>query len=470
LANNFGLIVEQNNKQIISPQMVQAIEIVQLSLPELVNYINNELMENPLLEAMEEYGSAADQEDFGENEEPVRADDKNDLIQGIVEDLLQDDKESWAMTRDRSQTERTTLEGCWLDNSSLQEYLMEQLGFIKYASKLSDREYKVAAYIIGNLDNNGYLTTTIEDIAGLLKISPNLAQKGLAIVQQLDPPGVGARNLVECLKLQLPTIPDCPPKLELLLDHLDDLASGYLKKISLALNIPVNEIKALSELLKLLNPKPGSRFEQVTETKYIIPDAYIKKIGEEYIVLVNESDLPRICINEKYKKALQDLNDQAMKQFLKEKISSAVNLLRSIEHRRMTVHDVLEAIVRRQRDFLEKGYAALKPLTMKEIAEELNIHESTVSRVASNKYVQTPRGLFGIKCFFAGGIGREKEITPETIKDHLKKYILAENPQKPCSDQELTDIFRRDGVAIARRTVAKYREELRIPSSALRKK
>lgn len=469
MANDFGLFIEQNNKQIISPQMYQAIEIIQLSLPELVNYINNELVENPLIEVVDEYETAVVEADPAANETLKAQEEYDKWIEGIVEDVLQDEKDNWTMPN-RTDHETPRVEGCWFDNSNLQEYLMEQLRFIKHSAKIPEKEYIAAEYIIGNLDDNGYLTTAMEEIALALKIPQAVVKKALTIVQQLDPPGIGARNLKECLELQLPLIPDCPPQMERLLDYLDDLASGFHKKIASVLGVSVDEVRTMGELLKLLDPKPGSRFDQGVQTKYIIPDAIIKKIGDEYYVLVNESGIPRICINEEYKRVLQSQDEQAIKKYLKEKVGSAINLLKSIEHRRSTIHDVLAAIVKRQKDFFEVGVSGLKPLTMKEIAEELGLHESTVSRVSSNKYVQTPRGLCTIKCFFAGSIGREKEVSPEKIKDDLKTIIATEDPKKPFSDQDLTEIFINKGIAIARRTIAKYREELRIPSSSLRKK
>ena len=185
--------------------------------------------------------------------------------------------------------------------------------------------------------------------------------------------------------------------------------------------------------------------------------------------MVNESDIPRITINESYKRALEQQEGQEVKKFLKDKLQSAINLLKNIENRRATIHSVLEAVVKRQRDFLEYGAPALKPLTMREIAEELGLHESTVSRVVSNKYVQTPRGLCSIKCFFAGSIGQTQEVTPERIKEDIKKFIAQEDPKKPYSDQALAELFQKNGIEIARRTIAKYREELGIPSSTLRK-
>jgi RNA polymerase sigma-54 factor len=462
--------MEQSTKLIISPQMYQAIEMIQLSLPELVDYINNELVENPLLEIAEDFGGESYEDKNKASEEPEleeKGEKEENYLDEIIEGILGDNREQWL--RPKQQNELPPVEGCWLDEGSLQEYLLEQLRFIKRSVDCSERNLKTAKYIIGNLDSNGYLTVDIEEITQALKLSETEVLQALTIVQKLDPPGVGARNLKECLKLQFSLIPECPPKLECLLDHLDDLAAGYLKKIASALGISTAEVRKMGKLLKLLDPKPGSRFDRTTEIRYIIPDAVLKKVGQEYFVLVNESDIPRLCINENYKKALQEQDGQDIQKFLREKVSSALNLIRNIEQRRSTIHDVLEAIVRRQKDFLDQGITALKPLTMKEIAEELGIHESTVSRASAGKYVQTPRGMFAIKCFFAGSIGEEKEVTAERIKDDLKKYIACEDPLKPYSDQELAGIFRNNGIKVARRTIAKYREELWIPSSSLRK-
>jgi len=465
LANSLGLFIEQNNKLIISPQMYQAIELIQLSVPELLDYINKELVENPLLEAEEfpkDNGEAENDEAEGLQSEPEQ------WLDSVFGEVLQEEKSNWNLPQP-SQEDYALIEGCWFDNGSLQEYLMEQLRFIDHRNKLSTEVFSAAEFIIGNLDLNGYLTLPMQEVINALNISEKAAYEGLSIVQKLDPPGVGARDLKECLRLQFPLLPECPPQMELLLDYLDDLALGHLKKIAQALKVTTDQVRLMGELLRLLDPKPGSRYDQTAEIKYIIPDAIIKKIGDEYVILVNESDIPRITINENYKKVLEQHEGQEIKKFLKEKLQSAVNLLKNIENRRSTIHNVLEAVVRRQRDFLEYGVSALKPLTMREIAEELGLHESTVSRVAANKYVQTPRGLCSIKCFFTGSIGQTQEVTPERIKEDIKKYIAQEDPKKPYSDQALADLFQKKGIEIARRTIAKYREELGIPSSTLRK-
>ena len=472
MANGLGLIIEQSNKLIISPQIYQALEIMQLALPELLEYINNELMENPLLEVEENYEQDLTAEDFPSKEQTVkqRNEEEDPWLDSVVNEVLREQDNWIASNQYENEHESSVFEGQWLDNNNLVDYLSEQLRFMEKAWKLTKQEFATAQFIIGNLDSNGYLTMSVEELGQILKISKEEALKALRIVQQLDPPGVGARDLKECLKLQFHLLPHCPPKMEQILDHLDDLAAGYYKKIAQAFGLKVQEVKNMGELLKLLDPKPGSRFDGSSDTKYIIPDATIKKIGDEYLVLVNEVDIPKLSINERYKKALRELDDQEVKKFVREKVSAGLNLIKCIENRRSTIHEVLNEIVRRQRDFLEYGFSALKPLTMKEIAETIGLHESTVSRVSANKYIDTPRGLFPAKCFFAGSIGREKEVTAEKIKEDLKKYIAEEDPAKPYSDQKLADLFAEQGIQIARRTIAKYREELRIPSSALRKK
>ena len=457
MSSKQGLFLQQQNKLVMTPQVYQAIEILQLSILELVSYVDNELNENPLLEAVEE---------LDENIEVEKEDDK---LEQIVNDILQEEKDYWTPSSTPVETDFPQLDCPFRDNTSLQEYLMEQLRFIKHGSKISDELFLTAEYLIGNLDNNGYLASEVEELADALKISKQEIIKALSLVQQLDPPGVGARDLKECLVLQFFLIPDHPPQLEELLDYLDDLAAGHYKKISTALKVTVNEVRKMGEMLRLLDPKPGSHFSGDNPLKYIVPDAVIKKVGDEYLVLVNERDIPRININDTYRKVLLENEDEELKKYVRKKVTSAVNLLKSIELRRITIQEVLEAIVKRQRDFLDQGVIALKPLTMKEIAEELSIHESTVSRVSANKYVQTPRGLYSIKCFFAGSIGREKEVTPEKIKEDIKKHIAQENSLKPLSDKDLTDIFQKAGIVISRRTVAKYRDELGIPPTTLRR-
>lgn len=455
----YSLITEQNCKLTITPQMYQAVEVLQLSLPELINYINIQLAENPLLEVLE----------YNQEENPENEDRNEDLLAKQLLEMFEDEREDW-LTASPNETRLNAVEGFWLDNSTLQEYLMEQLRFVRHTSGMSDRDYSIAEYIIGNLDNNGYLSSKLEDLADNLKVSCKEIEKALAVVQKLDPPGIGAKNLQECLKLQLSLIPDCPPEMEELLKYLDDLAAGYFKKIASHLNIPVEKVRKLAKFLKMLDPKPGSRFSGRNSIRYIVPDATIKKVGEEFVVIVNDRDLPKLYINETYRKVLLEQDSPEIKKYVREKINAANTLIKSIEQRKMTVFQVIRAAAEKQRDFLEEGISGLTPLTMKQIADELGIHESTVSRAAANKYIQTPRGMYSLKCFFVGSIGKKKEITAEKIKEELKKMIAAEDPLKPYSDKELAAVLKGKGITVSRRTIAKYRDELGIPSTVFRKR
>lgn len=468
MANNLGVYIEQNSNLIISPQIYQAMEIIQLTLPELVDYINNELLENPLIEVVGDCDNDYEKEKDPLGEE-IKGPEKDGQWLDSIGEVLLEDRDNWFLY-DKNEDEQITAEGQWLDNNSLEEYLMEQLRFLEHSSHLSRQEFAIAQFLIGNLNSNGYLTISIEETAAILRLPRKEVLKALKILQQLDPPGIGARNLHECLKLQISLLPDCPPKMEFLLDYLDDLAVGHFNKIAQALEISSQEVMKMGKSLKLIDPKPGSRFGRAIETKYIIPDAFIKKIGNEYYVLVNESNIPKICINEKYRKVLSKQDNYDIKKFVREKVNSGLNLIKCIENRRLTIHAVLEVVARRQKEFLDQGAAVLKPLTMKEVAEEVGLHESTVSRVSANKYIDTPRGLFPIKCFFAGSVGKVRDVTAAKIKDSLKKYISAEDFFSPYSDQELADILGKQGIEIARRTIAKYRGELGIPSSHLRQK
>lgn len=474
MSSKQGLFLEQQTKLIMTPQLYQAIEILQLPILELVSYVNNELNENPLLEDAEEAKDVEEtkgaEEAKGVDEVTEQIEEENKVDQ-IVNGILQEEKDYWATASTIStETETSRFECPFLDNCSLQEYLMEQLRFIKHDTRIPNKLFQTAEYLIGNLDNNGYLASEVQDLADSLKTSVHDILSALSLVQQLDPAGVGARNLKECLALQFPLIPGHPPQLKDMLDYLDDLASGHYNKIAAALNVTVKEVKHMGELLRLLDPKPGSRYSRNNTFKYIIPDAIITKNDDEYSVIVNERDIPKIYINDAYRKALLGHEDEELKKYVRQKITSAINLMKSIELRKITIQEVLEAIVKHQKDFLDEGVTALKPLTMKELAEELNIHESTVSRVCANKYVQTPRGLYSVKCFFAGSIGRKQEVTPGQIKEDIKKYIAQENPCKPLSDKDLADILYKTGIVISRRTIAKYRDELGIPSTTLRRK
>jgi RNA polymerase sigma-54 factor len=465
----YGLSLEQTQKLIMTPELRQAITILQLSALELSTYVEEQLLENPLLETQEE------------NLE-VKGETESESESNIPEESPQDDK--WEVDwqdyfhdqeENRVRQERVVLEEKQRFDPfiaaapTLQEYLLEQLHIQKLSVPLF-----VAEYIVGNLNDNGGLTITLEDIARETKVSLDTAERALTVVQTLDPLGVGARSLEECLRLQLPLIPNCPPELSELLKYLEDLAAGRLQKIAHTMKLSITRVQELADLIRKLDPKPGRRFSGPGDVRYIVPDVVIEEIGGEFIILVNDITVPRLGINKTYRDALSHEGETDTRKFVEQKLNAAAWLIRSIEQRRLTLYKVANAIVKWQTDFLRYGVRHLKPLTLKDIAEEIGVHESTVSRATSHKYVQTPRGIFEFKFFFANGMGRghnnDTNITTEEIKLALREIISSENPKSPYSDQKLADLLKAREMVISRRTVAKYRDELGISAATVRKR
>lgn len=461
----YGLSLEQTQKLVMTPELRQAITILQLSALDLSSYIEEQLLENPLLETQEE-----------------RSDPKEDL-EPIVEEVRPAD-EKWEVDwqdyfhdqdENRVRQERVVMEEIQrfdpfiTASPTLLEHLLEQLHVQKVSASLS-----VAEYIVGNLNENGGLTLSLEDIASETNVSLETAEEALALVQTLDPLGVGARNLEECLRLQLPLLPNYPPELPELLKYLEDLAVGRLQKIAHALKISISRVQELVDLVRKLDPKPGIRFSGPGDVRYVVPDVVIEEIEGEFIILVNDITVPRLGINKAYREALSLEAGTDTRKFVEQKLNAAAWLIRSIEQRRLTLYKVANAIVKWQSEFLHQGIRYLRPLTLKDIAEEIGVHESTVSRATAHKYIQTPRGIFEFKFFFASSMGRgnpnDSGITTDVIKLVLKDIIATENPKSPYSDQKLADLLKDRDMEISRRTVAKYRDELGIPATSVRKR
>ncbi|MDQ7093075.1 RNA polymerase factor sigma-54 [Desulfosporosinus sp. PR] len=461
----YGLSLEQTQKLIMTPELRQAITILQLSALELSTYVEEQLLENPLLETQEE------SLDVKEETEPNSAEESptEDKWEVDWQDYFHDQEEN-RLRQERVVTEEKQRFDPFIAAApTLQEHLLEQLHVQKISASLP-----VAEYIVGNLDDNGGLTLTLEDIAREKHVTLEIAEEALAAVQALDPLGVGARSLEECLSLQLPLLPDCPPELPELLKYLEDLAAGRLQKIAHAMKLSINRVQELADLIRKLNPKPGLRFSGPGDVRYVVPDVVIEEIGGEFIILVNDITVPRLGINKAYREALSNEGETDIRKFVEQKLNAAAWLIRSIEQRRLTLYKVANAIVKWQTDFLHYGIRHLKPLTLRDIAEEIGVHESTVSRATSHKYVQTPRGIFEFKFFFANSMGRghnsDSSITTEEIKVALRETISAENPKSPYSDQKLADLLKTKNMVISRRTVAKYRDELGIPAATVRKR
>jgi len=461
----YGLNIEQTQKLMMTPELRQAITILQLSALELSTYVEEQILENPLLEVQEE-----NMDGKGEAEPPAEeerlADEKWDVD---WQDYFHDQEDSKVRQERVVIDEKQRFDPFIASAPTLLEHLLEQLHVQKYSVSLC-----VAEYIVGNLNDNGCLTLSLEDIAWETNVPLETVEKALAVVQTLDPLGVGARNLEECLLLQLPLLPNYPPELPEFLKHLEDLAAGRLQRIAHALKISLSQVQEMADLIRTLDPKPGLSFSGPGDVRYVVPDVVIEEIQGEFIILVNDVTVPRLGINKAYREALSHEKGTDTRKFVDQKLNSAAWLIRSIEQRRLTLYKVANAIVKWQTEFLHYGIRHLKPLTLRDIAEEIGVHESTVSRATSHKYVQTPRGIYEFKFFFANSMGRghqsDSNITTEGIKLALRDIINSENPKSPYSDQKLADLLKAKDMKISRRTVAKYRDELGIAATTVRKR
>lgn len=454
----FDLTLEQAQKLIMTPELRQAIQILQFTSQELWQYVESQMEANPLLEM----------ESKRESEENiVEIEKKNDEIDWKEYINVYDDI-SYASSYNKDDKE-TTFESYVSSQTSLKENLLFQLNL----SILDKKQKAIGEFIIENIDKNGYLTNSIEEVSEQLGVEPKLVENVVKIIQTFDPVGVCARDLKECLLLQLELKgienPDIRKVVE---NYLEDLAQNRISKIAKELNLSLQNAQWICDLIKSLEPKPGRGFANDSdEIKYITPDVYLYYVDGEYIISVNESSTPRLIINNYYRQLLSRTSDENTSNFLTDRLNSAMWLIRSIEQRRMTIYKVVESILKFQMEFFEKGKQSLKPLTLKDIADDIGVHESTVSRATSGKYIQTPRGLFELKYFFSSGVSTgDGGISSTSIKSILKEIIEGENPKKPLSDQQIVKILKTKNIDISRRTVAKYRDELGIPSSTGRRR
>ncbi len=472
----------------MTPQLQQAIKLLQLSRMELVDLVHTEMIENPLLEeeseraqSPEDAQKVAEREAKLETPEPAENAEPEQSGQEAVDDI---DWESYlenyssplpAAGGGGSMDELPGPEQTLFKNESLTDHLLWQLG----VADCTPLEQRAAEIIIGNLDDMGLLRdTTLSELAESEGLDEDTVEEGLLIVQEFDPLGVGARDLSECLLIQARVMfPGDTVLREVLTHHLNDLERKDYAGIARALGVTKNDVMDAHRSLQTLEPRPGHGYAD-SEPTYITPDIYVVRRGEEWVAVLNDDGLPRLRVSDYYRKALRKgakdattKNDDA-KNYVKERLQSAVWLIRSIEQRQRTIVKVTESIIRYQRDFFEHGIDHLKPLVLREIADDIGMHESTISRVTTNKYVHTPRGIFELKFFFNSSIKTDggNDIAAESVKQRIKKIIECEDQRKPLSDQRLVEILLNDhGIDIARRTVAKYREMLGILSSSKRK-
>ena len=333
---------------------------------------------------------------------------------------------------------------------------------------------RVGKYIIESLDENGYMTSSVEEISRATGVREEKVGEALDIIHGFDPAGVGARDLSECLQLQLAARKELTPQMEeIITHHLEDIANNRLSAVARDTGMTVLQVQEAADVIRTLEPKPGRQFASQMETKYVIPDVIVEKIDNEYVVIINESSTPHLTISSYYKGLLGKAEkDQQLADYLSERVSSANWLIKSIEQRKQTIYNVVSAVVKYQKDFFDLGSKHLRTLTLKDIAEELGIHESAVSRSISGKYLQGPRGVYEIKYFFSAGVSDQvgEGVSSNSIKEFIKEIVEGEDRHKPYSDQAMVSILKGKGFNISRRTVAKYRDELGILSSSKRKR
>jgi RNA polymerase sigma-54 factor len=460
-------------KLILTPSLQQAIKLLPMSTLELSDLLNQEMVENPMLEEVPtEDLQPADALQQEQEKPAAEAATKGDTwddqdYEYFFGDYLDDGYRPRAPQEVR---ELPPIENTLSTSTSLTDHLMWQL------SMQSDDPLirEIGSAIIGNLDDDGYLVASFDELAAMGPWAVGDVERALKTIQGFDPVGVAARDLQECLLLQLRhlglqgTITE-----KIVMEHLRLLQNHQVPEISRKLGVSIEDLKEHIEIIRNLDPKPGSRYNP-SQSQYVIPDVYIIKVEDQYVAVLNEDGLPQMRISPVYRRLLDKgaaENNDETRAYVKDKFRSALWLIKSVEQRQKTIHKVANSIINFQRDFLDHGIEHLRPLVLRDVANDIGMHESTVSRVVTNKYMHTPQGVFEMKYFFHSGISSSygESVSSVTIKQRIRKIIENEDPRKPLSDSKIVSILQREGLVLARRTIAKYREELKIPTSNQRK-
>jgi len=467
-----GLSMQQKPTLIMTQRLQHALKLLQMPTLELQQALKMELERNPMLEEVDEVEEVQELEDakqeVGQTEaEPAEAEPKKEEI---------DWAELWPDNFDNITAPRTEdgdaefYERVPITVKSLCEYLLEQLRL----SDLDPQGLEIGDYLIGSLDENGYLQSTIDEVAEQFGVPPDRVEEVLAVIQTFEPAGVGARNLQECLWIQI-----VQKKLEnslsghIVQEQFDNLLAKRFSEIARNLKCTVEDVQKASDVIGTLDPRPAQDIA-AEETRYVVPDLVVERVGEDFVVALNDRNVPRLRISQAYQHMLKSKGQNAdeTRKYISEKLNSAKWLIQTIEQRRKTMIKVMRRIVEEQREFFEKGVEGLKPLTLQQIANQIGMHESTVSRVTTSKYVQTPRGVFELKYFFSSGLATEEgdDVSAKVAKGKISQLIQNEDKLEPLSDQRIAELLHEQGLKIARRTVAKYREALRIlPARARRR-
>jgi RNA polymerase sigma-54 factor len=466
-----SLHLSQKPALIMTQRLQQALKLLQVPTLELQQILKQELMQNPLLEEVDE---------LTENEDIAKEDSPEEKANEEAEEPSEEDPIDWSEYMqdgafDRAyipQTENNPefLEKVPVTRTTLAESLLEQLHFLNVTAD----HMRIAEFLVGSLDDRGYLSTPLEEIAQMLGRPVEDCERVLQVLQALEPVGVGARDLRECLLIQLDargqrgTLP-----WRVIHDQFDNLVNRRFPEIARQLRCGVEEVQEAADIVATLNPKPGLEVS-AEDPKYVVPDLLVERVDEEYVVLLNDRNVPRLRISTTYENVLKDrkAGDKSSRDYIQGRLNSARWLIQTIEQRRRTMIKVMNCIIREQREFFDKGIAFLRPLTLQQVARQIDMHESTVSRVCSGKYVQTPRGVFELKFFFSSGLETEdgEDVSARTAKDIIKTLIEEEDKKEPLSDQRIAELLHEKGLRIARRTVAKYREQLSILPARFRRR
>ena len=462
-------------KQILTPGLVQMVSVLTLNRLELREMINQEMIANPVLEELSEDGVVSENysdEAFvkAETEKVPETEAANPFDEFDIASFFNQylDSGGGEDHRERGQVERPSFDKFLSSPQGLSDHLTWQLS----VTVCSDVVREIAETIIGNLDEDGYLGASLEEIGQNGRYSLEDVEEALAVVQEFDPLGVAARDLRECLLTQLRTLdPQNTLAHQVVADHLKQLQSNQLKEIARALNRPVELVKRAVEVIKKLDPRPGLRYNK-TETRLVEPDVYFRKVDDEWQVFMNEDDLPQLRLSPIYRRLLaRDAADREVRNYVKERFSAAIQLLKNIEQRKHTILRVCQSIIRRQREYLDLGADHLKPMMIKEVAEEVGVHPSTVSRAVASKYAHTSQGVIELRSFFSESVNGPEggSMSLLTLKRLVKKMIEEEDSAHPLTDDQIARKLDEAGIHVTHRTVAKYREDLRIPSTHQRR-
>jgi len=463
-----------------SPQQVLLSSLLQLPVLSLEQRIKLELETNPLLEvdpelevdqeleeepelSLEVEGEGV-KEDGPLDQEPEVGEEREDIDWEAI--LKDEDNYDYRAPREQDAEEIDRPE---VAQQTLYDHLLSQL----HMTKLSEEEVTIGEYIVWNINEDGYLSCDVHTIAQNLGVDVDKVEKVLEEIQHFDPPGIGARNLQECLLIQLLDKENPHPlAIAIVRDHFDDFKNKRYEKIAKKLNVSLDDIRSAMEEITKLNPKPGEGYFNPHD--YIVPDVIVERDDGDFRIILNDWSVPHLRINNAYKRLLLDKEHtpKETRDYIRQRLESARWLINSIHQRRMTIQRVLEAIVRRQRDFFDKGKEYIKPMILKDIADDIGMDISTVSRVTSGKYVQTEHGVFELKYFFSEKMetAQGEEVSNKVIKDRIRQIIEHEDPKKPLNDQKIAEMLNQEGFLVARRTVAKYREQMMIPVSRLRRR